>query len=180
MPRFRLIVDAPLTTGWPENIGKLILNFSAVEFESVHWLVQLSMDVKSIPAFAQEKFTKRIKGLKSYIKHCAPDKAWADAALQVWTEAREIAKIRNRIAHNPLVFGWTKDPPMGEPDLIGLPDMSRPENPTGSADPLMSSDELLAAINKIPPLVRRMGDLRIQYCAHRDAHQTTCADGGAD
>ena len=66
-----------------------------------------------------------------------------------------------------------------EPDFIGLPDMLRRENPTVGADPLMSSDELLAAINKIPPLVQRMAELRTQYYIHRDAHQTTCADGGA-
>jgi hypothetical protein len=178
VPQFKHIVDSPLTGGWPEKVGNLILNFSAVEFESIHWLLQLSMDVRSIPAFAQTKFTQRIKTLKSYIKHCAPDKEWADAALQVWTEVRGLAKIRNRIAHNPLLFGWTLDPPTGEPDLLGLPDMFRPENPTGSAEPLMSKDELLAAVNKIPPLVHRMDELRKRYCAHRDAKQTTSPDLG--
>jgi hypothetical protein len=42
MARLQYAVDSPHIYGWAERIGRIIMNSSALELESVHWLVQMT------------------------------------------------------------------------------------------------------------------------------------------
>lgn len=154
---------------WVFRIGQIVLNFAGLEYETYLWLIQLSEDPSSIPEFTKNKFSKRVKTILTYLEtlsHTEDFKARSDT---VWNEALDLAKLRNRVAHNPLTFFWADDSKKeGEPDYIGIPDMQRPSDSAAIADKLLSKTEMANAINQISALVHTLASLRQEWCSIRD------------
>jgi hypothetical protein len=78
-----------------------------------------------------------------------------------------LARLRNRIAHNPIAFAWASEAEEGEPDYLGITEMkaTRADDDGG----LLSKAALEGAVNQIVALVTRMEALRKEWCDLRDA-----------
>lgn len=77
-----------------------------------------------------------------------------------------MAKLRNRIAHNPLTFAWKNEAEYGEPDYIGVTEMQGLE--PSKDGPLLSKASIELSINQIVALIKRLELLRREWCEHRD------------
>lgn len=138
MSRIKYATDSSFAASWAPSIGKLILNFACLEFESYMWLVQLSERPELIPEFAEKRFRSRVDDIKEFVNQRALSNDWKHRALEQWKMSLELGRLRNRVAHNPLVFGWSDDAEQENPDLIGIADM-RARRPHGETKgPLMS------------------------------------------
>lgn len=98
---------------------------------------------------------------------------WKAEALKCWNESLDHAKFRNRIAHNPLMFGWNKEVEEGEPDFIGIINLQRRDS---SQEPLASKSEMDGVINSIVSLATRFANLRTEWCSIRDAKHDSRTD----
>ncbi len=168
MGRINYKLDAAFTESWAPRIGKLILNFGGLEFESYSWLVQLSEQPERIPEFAKQKFKQRVKAIMEYVESRAFSEEWKTDARTKWGDALELAKLRNRIAHNPLTFAWADECEEGEPDFIGVPDMQAWGQLPTVKGPFLSKADIDAAINQVTALVPQLESLRKDWCAIRD------------
>ena len=169
MGRIKYATDHPVIKPWATRIGQLILNFAGLEFESYFWLVQMSAQPENISEFTQLTYASRINKILKYIKKLTFSDEWEKKATESWNNSFELAKLRNRIAHNPLLFAWAdRHEETGEPDFIGIADMKarRPlEDPEG---PLLSKTAISDAINQINYLVTHLALLRKEWCEIRD------------
>ena len=168
MSRVRYAIDSPFSESWATRIGKLILNFASLELESYLWLVQMSEQPELIPKFIKQRFKPRANKIVKYAGDRSFSDQWKVDALRGWRDAIELAELRNRIAHNPLVFAWADDVKKGEPDFIGAPDMHARDRQGEVKDPLMSKADIDAAMNRIADLVSHLASLRSEWCALRD------------
>lgn len=173
MSRIKYATDSTFAASWAPRIGKLILNFACLELESHLWLVQLSERVERIPEFGRKRFRSRVDDIKEFVGQRAFSDDWKDRALEQWEISLELGKLRNRIAHNPLVFAWTDDAEQTEPDLIGIADMRAREPHGETQGPLMSREDVDAAINRIAGSVQNLAALRKEWCTIRDAKKST-------
>jgi hypothetical protein len=98
MPQLKYAVDSPHLRGWAERIGRIIMNFSALEFESVHWLVVLTERHEDTSVFNAQTFNAKAKEIEQCIEARGTDKVWRKKALRCWNEARVLASIRNQVA----------------------------------------------------------------------------------
>lgn len=167
MSRLKQSVNPPYSDIWISRVGKLILNFSVLEFESNLWLVQFSEDPGRIEEFAKMRFASRVKETTLFIENRAFSDVWKAEALICWNQALDLAKFRNRIAHNPLTFGWNKkeEEGKGEPDFIGIIDMKRLDP---NQNTLVSKSDMDDAVDSAVALANQLEKLRIEWCTIRD------------
>jgi len=151
---------------WAEKIGNVILNFSAIELESIQWTLQMQDAVGSVKKIANIPFAKRVKTLMDHVQHRSAGVRWRKASLRAWNEALQLAKIRNQIGHNPLIFGWHDPSESGEPDSIGIPGIRGKK--TRSGEVLLSQQTVTNAINEMTAVALELEKLRREWCALRD------------
>ena len=168
MSRIKYSVDSPFIKPWATRIGQLILNFTGLEFESYFWLVQMSEQPNRIAEFTKLLFSKRVKKILEYVESLAFNDNWKLDSIAAWQNALEQSKLRNRIAHNPLMFAWNDQSEEGEPDFIGIADMKSGNRPESADGPLLSKAEIDSAINQINSLVSNLESLRVSWCSLRD------------
>jgi hypothetical protein len=121
-----ITVNAPYLGAWPEKVGQFILNFGGIELISYQTLLLLEA---SEPAFLKnidQLFSKRVDRLVELLE--TTDQLTEEErgnAIALWKEARDIARWRNRIAHNPVLPTWKpgSDAERQPPDLLGIPDL---------------------------------------------------------
>ena len=89
---------------WAECVGGLILNFGIAEFQTLRWIELLAGPEAAI-ALRTKMLGVRITAAKDLIDASAISDEGKTLAHALWAELRELAKVRNRIAHNPLVLG---------------------------------------------------------------------------
>jgi hypothetical protein len=104
---------------WSDSIGGLILNFGHVEFCSFRWIRHFATDPLLGDLVIDMTLDKRLQVIRELIErsHLSPDAR--KRAIELWREVGEISKIRNTIAHNPIIFGVgpDKQPAMGIPNV---------------------------------------------------------------
>lgn len=166
MSQIKYAVDTAFARLWAERVGKIILNFSCLEFETYHWLLQMSEQPDRIPEFAAQRFGKRVTKINEYINARGFTQPWKTDALAAWSEAVELARLRNRLAHNPIVFAWADEVGKGEPDFIGVTEMQSLD--LGKGEPLLSKIAIEAAIDRVVVLAKRIELLREEWCGLRD------------
>lgn len=93
---------------WAECVGGLILNFGMLEFQSVRWIEVLS-GVDRVLEMRSRKLSQRIRDARDAFSASAADPETKTKVSELWDEATELAKTRNRIAHNPMVLGRRVD-----------------------------------------------------------------------
>lgn len=165
MPKLQYEVDSPHTRGWAERIGRIIINFSAIEMESVHWLVQLTERHEDSGRFFAKQFKARALEIEQCVEARGNDKAWRRRALRSWNDARRLAGVRNQVAHNPLAYWWNDPEQRGEPDFVYVASMRgagrKPREMLERQRADRAGDELAAA-------VQRLAALRAEWCDQRD------------
>jgi len=171
MSRIKYAADPSFTKPWATKIGQLILNFSGLEFESYLWLVQMSEQPEQIPEFTKLTYASRVKKIKSFIKSSAFSDDWGKVATARWNESLELAKLRNRVGHNPLLFAWVEADETGEPDYIGVADMKAKKPLEDTEGPLLSKSAITDAVNQANKLVSNLASLRKKWCDIRDTNR---------
>jgi len=166
MNRIKHAIVRPLSAVWITRVGKLIINFGALEFETYLWLVQLSEAPEKFPEFSKLRFTQRVEKIMGFVKSRGYSENWKVETQKCWGEALDKAKFRNRIAHSPLTFGWNKEPEEGWPDFIGIVDLQQRDS---SQNALASKAEMDGAINSIVSLATKLVNLRTDWCSIRDS-----------
>jgi hypothetical protein len=166
MTRIKYAVDPPFLDVWANRVGRLVLNFAAVESQTFLWLAQLTERPDEIPQFATQPFARRCDRIEPLIENRAFAGEWKESALSLWAEARRLAHMRNRVAHNPLLFAWSDDSEVGAPDLIGVPDFR--SGARGGPSGLMTTAKIDAATNELAVLVPRLDSTLREWCAIRD------------
>ena len=167
MSRFKHAVNSAHTKPWVERVGKIVVNFSGLELESILWSLQLSERPDQIRKFAEIPFAARVKQLMSMVEDRNINPKWRKAALRTWNESLKLAIVRNQVAHNPIVFGWRTSAELGEPDFIGIPNLRGSKSK--SADWSLSKGDADRCIDEIVDVVKRVGGLRVEWCQVRDA-----------
>jgi len=168
MSRVKYAMNPTFIESWAPRVGKLILNFSCLEFESYLWLVQMSEQPERIQEFTTKRFKSRGDAIIQFVEVRAFSDQWKIDAHTAWCAAIELAKLRNQIAHNPLVFGWADEAEEGEPDFIGVADRQAPKQPAKAKGPFMSKADIDLALNRIAELVQQLASLRLEWCKLRD------------
>ena len=123
-----VVLNAPYLGLWAEKIGRFILNFGGIELLSYQHLALLEETHEDFVRNLDRLLSKRIDRLL----------ALADASTKLtdeeratvrdlWEYAQEFAKVRNRIAHNPVLPTWKpgSDPDKDPPDVLGIPDFKQ-------------------------------------------------------
>jgi len=89
---------------WAECVGGLILNFGIAEFQTLRW-IELLAGADTAITFRTKMLGARITAAKDLINLSVIPNDKKSLAHDLWSELRELANVRNRIAHNPLVLG---------------------------------------------------------------------------
>ena len=166
MSRFNHAINPPYTQPWIERVGKLILNFSAIELESIHWFVQLSEREFEIKSIVETPFASRVTQVMKHIDERKANDRWRKQSLRRWNEALKLAHLRNQVAHNPIIFGWSHLPEAGEPNVLGIPNIRARR--TSKAKWLLSTDHADKSINSMVEIAKTLAELRIEWCTARD------------
>lgn len=164
--RIKHVVNSLHTRTWDARIGKVIINFSALELESILWLVQLSEKHQSIGRFVEMQFTSRTTQVMRHIEARSTSSRWRKDSLRAWNAAIKLAKIRNHIAHNPVMFAWKSSSEAGEPDFVGIPSMRKAGFP--AKETLLSKATVDHSTNEMAALVLNLQALRSEWCNLRD------------
>jgi hypothetical protein len=123
-----IVVNAPYLGDWPDKIGRFILNFGGIELFSYQTLLLLEESEAAFLKNIDQPFAKRADRITELL---AQTPKLSDAAreegIALWSEARLIARWRNRIAHNPVLPTWKpgSDAEQQPPDLLGIPDLTQ-------------------------------------------------------
>jgi hypothetical protein len=157
--------DSTFAEPWAQSIGKFILNFGLLEFESHMWLLQLSDEPQLFP---DEWFTQRVARINKLVNRRAFDAAWKDSAERSWERAKTLANTRNQLAHNPLFFGWTDPAEEGTPDLIGILDARSLGDGNSAWKSGISLANIVEKTNEVVTLVEELALLRDEWCIFRD------------
>jgi hypothetical protein len=166
MSRFKHATNPRYGEQWVERVGKLILNFSAIEFESILWFVQLAEREFEIKSIVEIPFASRVTQVMRHVDERKTNGRWRKQSLKGWNEALKLAHLRNQVAHNPIVFGWSQVPETGEPNVLGIPDI-RARRVT-NAKWVLSTEYADKSINSMAAIAAILADLRTEWCAARD------------
>ena len=142
-----VVLNAPYLGAWADKIGRFILNFGGIELLSYQQLLLLESShgefVKNLDRLLGKRIDRLVELLRSTPLLNAEDIA---SAVELWEDAREFSKWRNRIAHNPVLPTWkpgsnaNKDPP----DLLGIPDFRQfKEGSTSDSIPMELMDRMI-------------------------------------
>jgi hypothetical protein len=110
---------------WCRLIGFYMLNFANVELISYKYLDSLEKTEEAFLKNTEKSLSQRINRIEELIGSLDfPPKA---EILQLWCQIRELAKWRNKIAHNPVLLTWKpgSDLENSQPDVLGIPDIKQ-------------------------------------------------------
>jgi hypothetical protein len=97
-------ITTPDMALWSQCIGGLIINFGGIEFQTLRWIELLGSEEAAINA-RRKKLSQRIAAVTSLLESSPLSDAAKSRARELWTEVRELAQMRNRVAHNPIGVG---------------------------------------------------------------------------
>lgn len=146
---------------WAENIGKLLLNFGALEIQTFLWLESLSADENEVINTSNKQFSWRLCKVRKLIKNRKFESSIESEMLKVWECSEKLAVFRNKIAHNPLVFSYSKQEPDGSPKNIGILSIRKSKNDKTPSNilNLWSLEELKRAVDAVSENVSNLTEL---------------------
>lgn len=152
-----IALNHPETEKMTKAIGSLIVNFGYIEYETYLWLACLKDSLAGLDDAGL--FGSRVKRLLDDLSKV--DHPLRDQATYRWNKARDIATFRNRIAHNPIMFGWSGTDQGGPPDFLAVIDTKTGLSATG-ADPRVTLQEINDFMNHAAALGQELRGLRRQ------------------
>ena len=123
MVELKAALNTPHVKAWLEPIGKLALNFSAIEMQTYLWLGDLSQDQSIFPDVVDWPFKRRVELILALINSLVSGEVFKNQCSDAWARALDAARFRNSILHNPIMFGWGTKSEDGPPAFMGIPDM---------------------------------------------------------
>lgn len=166
MGRIKHAVNSPHAVGWPTRIGKLMINFSALEFEGTLWLIQLTERPELASRIGEMQFAQRVRAVMDQVDGRATGVAWRRGARKAWEESLGLARVRNQVAHNPITFAWSDPAQRGEPDFIGIPSVRG--KGSGGKGALLSAASIDHAIDRSAAIAQLLARLRLDWRSLRD------------
>jgi len=137
-------------------MGKLIMNFGGVEFLTYCLIDQLCDNSTDHDTALDQLFMKRFERIEALARQQhMPDEVLSDIE-KVRGTVCVLAKLRNRIAHNPIVQSWKGKDIEGKPGSFGIIDM---KSQKGKAKPivhLVSLEKLNRGIDAVAELATNM------------------------
>jgi hypothetical protein len=112
-------VDSKHSDPWIIAIGKFMINFGAIEQLSFSWVESLSKDPADFEKALDLQLSKRIDLILRLVERSDLSKQVRREIVKALGTARLLARLRNDIAHSPLVFGWRGPADHRPPDFIG-------------------------------------------------------------
>ena len=101
-------------------VGRFILNFSVIEAASIFWWRREAKDADELGRMIKTPFVARVDGILDNL-HCSTLSPFQrEQAVRAWSAAKEFAKVRNNLAHNPITHVWTDREAEGPADSISL------------------------------------------------------------
>jgi len=146
--------EIPNRSLWSQSIGGLIINFGLIEFQSMRWIQALGGNAAALKA-RRSKLAARIDAVVALIKESALTPSDQERACELWSEARRLSRVRNRIAHNPICIGRSADTDQAVLSIIDLKNMA-PQ----SANPLEPLQ-----YTRIASFALRAGEIGIELSA---------------
>lgn len=157
MASVNVALNHPATNAITMAVGKLIVNFGSIEYETYIWLACQHDGIDTFPG--GELFSARarrvIAGLAPAVGEHVPD------AVGAWNRALELAIFRNRIAHSPILFGWSSDDQSSPPDLLIVMDIKGAYQ-TGAAGAKVTISEINTHVNAAAELAQELRTMRGQ------------------
>jgi hypothetical protein len=89
---------------WAESIGGFIINFGVVEHRAILWVDKIS-GRKAAIKIRSKTLSDKIKTIQRTIPPSKLSDADKNKAHEIWKELAELAILRNRLAHNPIIEG---------------------------------------------------------------------------
>lgn len=151
----QIAVNHPATDKMTMAIGKLIVNFGYIEYETYLWLACLKDSLVGLEDTGL--FGNRAKRLLADLSKS--NYTLRDQAIDHWNKALDIAKFRNRIAHNPIMFGWSSADHVAAPDFLAAMDSKTGLSATGD-DPRVTLQEINGYVNRAAALGQELRELR--------------------
>ena len=148
--RIRNTVNAPFTTPWIAPLGKLVMNFAGIEFQSYLWLAYLTKGTDVLEDATRQRFGSRADRICRLARENLEEPLRADA-LAAWEDAKEVARVRNAILHNPVCYWWTGDE-TGPPGQVAIIDMRGDRR-------LIRLPDVNGAVNRSAHIAQRLDEL---------------------
>lgn len=119
-------INHPSSIVWAESIGKLLLNFGALELLTYLWIAYLSNRDDVVLDLASEmQLNRRINLILELLRRSKVDEVRRDQIAIKWKNVQPFLELRNAVAHNPVMFGWKDKLTDTEPDFIGIPNLKK-------------------------------------------------------
>lgn len=147
------------TDPWIWAIGKIMINFGAVEALSYVLIDKLTRDPLLHDLALDMPFKKRISVIEDMIEREDIPEDLKQEANGAWQRASKMADFRNQIAHNPLVFGWHGQERDAPPDFIGVPHLKKMKGQMQRIVPLADIEQLNASVNAIVEVARNLEEI---------------------
>jgi geranylgeranyl pyrophosphate synthase len=139
-----------------------LVNFGAIEMLSYEWLRKTLPNQKAFSMFVEKRFNDRVNKIIKLIKAMSLDFQLKDNILTAWNTAKDIAKVRNAIAHNPIVFVWSNRDEAGEPDMIGIPVLRSASGDQFQIVPVIDVNRLHTIVDDLADLAKKLHDLFLE------------------
>lgn len=120
-------INTPQVYEWAVQIGKLMINYSALEAEIDRWLIHLSERAYTDANITEEKsrgFQQKHKEVTKLARRRSPSDEWLEKALDRLQRAKVVAGVRDQVAHAPL-FSLVKEPRNSGPEGSRIPPTPR-------------------------------------------------------
>ena len=159
---------------WVWAIGKLIVNFSSVEFLSYMWIDNLSEGPDLHEKAIKQSFGDRVGVIKGLIEDTGVSAELKKEAIELWDAALSMAGVRNMVAHNPIGFHWDGEEGDRPPDRIAIPIMREVGGASGKEAPTITSlVKLNEAVDMIAELAQSIESMLDKIL------NTSSVEGGA-
>ena len=133
-------------------VGKLIMNFGAVEFLTYRLIDQLGEDTTEHDAALDQFFMKRFKLIEDLARRQGMPEEILSNIETARGPVQELAAFRNKIAHNPIVQSWKGKDTEGKPGSFGVIDIKSQKGKDRPIVNIVSLEKLNLGIDAVAEL----------------------------
>lgn len=141
------------------QVGMFLVNFGAIELLSYEWLRKSSPSQKAFSMSIKQSFNDRVNKIIKLVKSMSLDNQSKNNIMNAWSITKDMAQLRNAIAHNPIVFVWSNRDEAGEPDIVGIPVMRSASGNQLQIAPVIDINGLHTAIDDLVDLANKLYEL---------------------
>jgi hypothetical protein len=154
-----MVLDSSHTEPWLVPLGKFILNFGAIELMSLVWTAELGRDDVLLDLANDMPLSKRLVLISTLVRRSSLAPTLEEEVLEKWNAVERLSKVRNALAHGPIMYGWHDEKEVGPPDYIGCVSIRKLKSKNGVPEGLVEFQTLFDAVDESAHLVVAMGPL---------------------